>query len=141
MHHFTFPDPFPPGNDLVEAPEANTLLLDYQQLDIAETYTRVGWTFDASRECRTTFELQGFPLSLVRDGVMNLQAPAFKFTVQNSTTAVIPSDQLRNSTDFIVYRLVAVDENGTICSLETVETFYHLDSEYDYSVQSPLCTI
>ena len=122
-------DQTPGGNGSVELPDSvNILELDYQQLDIEENSTTLGWTFDSREICSTVFMLQGFNLSSLRGGVSTLAAPEFEYTF-NSSRGEIPSNRLRTSAgDPIVYRLVAVDQNGTICSLPTtLEKFFRFD--------------
>ena len=75
--------------------------------------------------------LQGFLLPDVERGVSTLEAPTFSQMFQNTSTGVIPSDQLTNSQgDPIVYRLLAVDENGDVCSMTITQVrFFRFDGE------------
>lgn len=71
--------------------------------------------------------LQGFNLSSVRSE--NLPAPFISYAVENASTVEIPTDYLMSSSgDPIVFRLVAVNENGSICSQSiTQERYYRFD--------------
>ena len=105
------------------------LLLDYQELDIGENSTTLGWiTEDRNGTCNT-FILQGFTLSTIQSG--DLTEQAFSITLVNGYTATIPSDEYMNSAgEAILYRLIAVDNNAAICSnMVTQETFYRLDGK------------
>ena len=60
-----------------------------------------------------------------------LGTPTFSQTFQNASTGVIPSDQLTDSQgDPIVYQLLAVDENGDVCSMTITQVrFFRFDGE------------
>ena len=131
QYSILFADPNANENDTVEIPEGNSLLLNYNNLDIEADATKINWVFDVETVCNRIFVLQGFPLPDVERGVSTLEAPTFSQMFQNANTGVIPSDQLTDSQgDPIVYRLLAVDENGDVCSMtETQVRFFRFDGK------------
>ena len=113
----------------MQIPERNSLLLDYSNLDIEANSAAISWIFNTTTVCNRIFVLQGFPLTDVESGVLG--TPTFSQMFQNASTGVIPSDQLTDlQGDPIVYRLLAVDENGDVCSMAITQVrFFRFDGE------------
>ena len=115
---------------MIVIPDVDMLRLNYQELDINENATTVGWMTDEGEGICNTFILQGFTLPTIQSG--DLTEQEFSITVFNSYTATIPSvDYVNSAGDVIVYRVVAV-ENGTICynrMIQETPRFYRFDGK------------
>ena len=117
---------------VVVPPKVVVLSLNYQELDIEENSTTVGWilTGDSEGVC-DTFILQGFTLPTIESGDLTKQE--FNVTIVDRYTAIIPSDEyyMNPAGDVILYRLIAVDKDETICSTtDTQMTYYRFDGKY-----------
>ena len=111
-----------PNNVTVELTETLMLQFNYHELDIEENFTTVGWIDEGT--CNT-YMLQGYTLTSIRNG--ELRMPEYIITIVDEYTATIPSDEY-SAGDVILYRLISVDENGTICSGQRSKaTFYRFD--------------
>lgn len=89
-------------------------------MNLLENRTVIGWT--STNICSEIFELQGFT---IRNGQISA-SPAHVTSVGSLNTGVIPINQSSSSSgDEIYYRLVAVNENGAVCSDETSQDTYY----------------
>ena len=98
----------------------------YNDLDIGHDSVVVKWIGD---NCSTVFEVQGYTF----DDLENANYSSPENVIRgDSDTAEIPRSQLTTTAgESIYYRLVAVLDNGTICSHDgTKNTFYKFDGMY-----------
>lgn len=120
-------------NKVPELQSIVPLLINYENFNVEQNATTVGWTFEDG--CSEVFAIEGYTLTSLRNRLSNnLPEPIVNYTVHAAVSSInIQSDQLVISStgEPIVYRIVAVDENGTICSDETSQnSFYRFDSTY-----------
>lgn len=110
------------GTGFVTPPMLRRSLV-YSNLDIEQNMVTVKWI---GANCSAFFEVQGYTLDHLQHD--NYTTPEVVIR-RNSDTAEIPSNLLTTSTgDPIYYRLVAVFDNGIICSHDgTKNTFYRFD--------------
>lgn len=108
------------------------LTLNYQELDIEEENIKVVLIVNGNDVGCDIFISQGFTLTSIQSGDFVTEMPEIHFELDNLISAKIPSDQLTSSTgDPILYRLIAMDENGHICSQSiSQDTFYRFDGMY-----------
>ena len=95
----------------------------YNSLDIGSDGVAVKWIGD---NCSTLFEVQGYTF----DDLENANYSSPENVIRgDSDTAEIPCSQLTTAAgEPIYYRLVAVFDNGTVCSHSgTKNTFYRFD--------------
>ena len=95
----------------------------YNNLDIGMNSVAVKWIGD---NCSTVFEVQGYTFEDLENA--NYISPE-NVIRGDSDTAEIPRNQLTTAAgEPIYYRLVAVFDNGTVCSHDgTKNTFYRFD--------------
>ena len=110
------------------------LQINYQDFDVEQNVTTLGWNFTSESNCGddVIFLLQGYTLrSLVDRMSLDLPSPIINRTIHGSLTAQIPSEELTTGNDSIVYRVVALDRDGIICSDPTSQQlFYKFDGTY-----------
>ena len=94
----------------------------YNSLDVGNDGVAVKWIGDS---CSTVFEIQGYTFDDLENGDYNSPENVIR---GDSDTAEIPRGQLTTAAgNPIYYRLVAVFDNGTVCSHGTRNTFYRFD--------------
>ena len=108
-----------------------TLQINYRDFDVEQNVTTLGWKFTSESNCgeNVTFLLQGYTLqSLLNTMPQDLPPLVINRTIRGSLTAQIPSEELTTVNDAIVYRVVALDGDGNICSDPTSQQlFYRFD--------------
>lgn len=106
--------------------DPNFVRLNYQVLGIDdENNLKIGWTaINKTENCGTSFRIEGFILSSLMN---NEQAtPVFDPIIENSTTTKILPDQRRVPTgESIVYRIMALNQEGEVCSDSSDNTTYY----------------
>ena len=124
---------FSPDTNPEVAPVA-ILQINYQDFDVEQNVTILGWNFTSTSGCgdNVTFLLQGYTLqSLLNRMSLDLPSPIINHAIHGSLTAQIPADELTTVEDSIVYRVVALDKDGNICSDPTSQQlFYQFDGAY-----------
>ena len=103
-------------------------MLQYEELEIDENSAFIKWI----EICSSEYELQGFTLSKIMDSNFEMAEADVIFRISNSNCAEIPSANFSITDDPINYRVVALFDNGTICSDNlSKETFYRFNSMYN----------
>lgn len=109
--------------DSLQSPEYRRSLV-YRDLDIEQNMVTLKWI---GNNCSSLFEVQGFTLDHLQNA--NYATPENRIRRDSDNIAEIPRNKLTTvAGDPIYYRLVAVYDNGTICSHDGTEnTFYRFD--------------
>ena len=87
----------------------------------------VSWT---PSSCAAFYEVQGYTLPKISN--FKMTEPDNIIRKNNSRAAIVPSvDFTTHSGDPIAYRIIALDDNSTVCSHQhTRSTFYRFDGMY-----------
>ena len=101
---------------------------DYSGLHIGSNGVTLRWTLSEDNACQNaSFQLQGHTLGNIRNG--SLSAPSFVIAGGGQggrqLVFVIPREQLRINSTAILYRVVALFENGSICSHRQTDSMFY----------------
>ena len=104
---------------------AAILHINYQEFDVEQNMTTIGWNITSESNCgdNVTFLLQGHTLQSYPQ-IIIYDPPLISRVIRGSLTAQIPSDELSTVNSSIVYRVVALDGDGNICSDTTSQELF-----------------
>lgn len=139
-YHYCTADPNPlPTSSTTVGPgpgkNGESLLVNFQDFAVEQNATTIGWV--SNNVCfGETIMIEGYTVPMLMMGIANLPGPYVSYTIDEASTAQIPADQLLTPTgEPIVYRIIAVDENGAICSDRgSQDMFYRFDCTYVYDL-------
>ena len=99
--------------------------MNYQALNIGQDIVRTGWCLSTTNECSTVV-LQGFDVSTLTE--LHVNRTIQDYSDQDNKIDIPTQALLTTSNQPLAFRLVAVLENGTICSNEESKVnFYRFD--------------
>ena len=101
------------------------LQINYQAFDVEQNAATLGWN-NPGPNCG---ENVAFLLPFSQQQMTLSSTTPISNHTTRKFSAQIPSDQLRTANDSIVYRVVALDENGICSDSTSQESYYRFDGK------------